>query len=430
MRRTIALAAAVSVIVLTAGCAQSPSSSRETGGPAQSQRSSSETGGPVNLSQSWWGGTTRAPLQQAVIDLYVKANPTVSIDQQTAEFSAYWDRLAVQASGKNLPDVTQMQDRYVVRFASSLLDLTPYINDGTVDVSGVDPAVLAAGQVDGKQVMIPSSFSYRALEYDADVFSAAGVNPPDATTTWSDLAKNLKAVTTSGKLAAGTYAATNQCLVDVVFYSYLKSYGTDVFNKGEVAFDVNAASGYFQYWKDLQQAGVVPPADFQAANEGANIEDSMFTKGMTALQMVPGNQFEASKARQGNIKLAGLPVGPDGPGNKLVVSGQSIGANSKNPKAAAEFINFFINDEAAAAAYKADNGIPSSTASRKAVAPLNIYAVSFYDTIKDNFAAFEPLPAVSSRVNDLLKRVCDQVAFDQASPDDAAATLLAELKAP
>lgn len=386
--------------------------------------------GPVTLSQSWWGGTTRAPLQQAVIDLYEKANPQVTITQQSSDFTAYWNRLAVQASSNNLPDVTGMQDRYVVKFASSLLDLEPYIKDGTIDVSGISPTVLAAGKVGNKQVMIPSSFSYRGVEYDGAVFKAAGVPEPTAEMTWDALATNLQKLAKSGTLPSGEYAATNQCSNDSPFYSYMKSYGTDVFAGGKPSFTAQEAAAYFTYWQNLQQAGVLPPPAFQAANEGTTIEDTMFTKGMTALQMVPGNQFAAQSSRGGQIGLAGLPVGPDGAGNRLIVSGQSVGANSKNPLAAARFINFFVNDTKAALVYKADNGIPSAEKARTAIAPLNIKAASFYDTIVSNFAIFTPLPDVSSRVNDSLKRACDQVAFGRATPEQAGATILAELKAP
>ena len=416
-RKSLLTAASVvlSTAVIAAGC---------------SSPAAQKTDGPIVLTQSWWGGTTRAPLQQAVIDLFVKDRPNVSVQQQQAEFSAYWDRLAVQASGKNLPDVTQTQDRYLVRFSKSLLDLQPYIEDGTIDVSGIEPAVLSSGKVDGKQVMLPSSFSYRGVEFDQDLFQKAGADVPGSDTTWSVLASSLKSLARSGALPAGTYAATNQCSVDNVFYSYLKSHGVDVFDGEEVVFAASDAADYLSYWYDLQKDGALPPPDFQTANEGATIEDSMFTKGMTALQMVPANQFPASAARKGNIKLAGLPLGPAGPGNKLVVSGQSIGEDSKNSKTAAMFINFFVNNPAAAAAYKADNGIPSSAGSREALSSQDIYAVAFYDTIKDNFASFNPLPEASARVNDSLLRVCDQVAFGKASSEDAAATLLAELSAP
>lgn len=413
-RHLIGVAAALSAALFAAGCSADPAATDD---------------GAAALSQSWWGGATRAPLQQAVIDLFVEENPDVSIEMQQAEFDAYWDRIAVQASGGNLPDVTQMQDRYLAQFSSALLDLQPFIDDGTIDISGIDPAVLASGQVEGKQVMIPSSFSYRGLEYDAELFASAGLKEPDGTTTWKELSNNLKKLATSQVLPAGTYAATNQCGVDAIFYSYLKSQSVDVFEGDEVAFNVDEAAEHFSYWLDLQNAGAVPPADFQSSNEGGTVEDSMFTKGMTALQTVPANQYVASTTRGGDIKLAGVPIGPSGAGNKLIVSGQSIGANSDNPREAAKFIDFFVNDEEAALAYQANNGIPSANSAREALSSQEIYAVDFYDTITDNFASFAPPPAASADLDASLIRACEQVMFGNASPKEAAETMKSEIEA-
>lgn len=433
-KRAVATASGLIFVAgLMVGCSGPPSAEPSSAEPSSAERSSAEpSNGPVALSQSWWGGTTRAPLQQAVVDLYVKAHPNVSVEQQLAQFEPYWDKLAVQASSHNLADVTQLQDRYLTQFYSALLDLKPYIDDGTIDIKGIDPAVLAAGQVNGKQVMIPSSFSYRAVLYSSDLFAKAGVDAPGLTTTWAELATNLKTLADSGALPNGTYAATNQCYSDAPFYAYLNSNGATAFDGDTPAFTVDDAASYYSWWHGLQEAGVVPPPAFQTTNEGLTVEDTMLAKGMTALSMPAANQFAAAQAsRKDKLKLAPVPVGSSGAGNELTVSGQSIGANSKQPKAAAEFINFFVNDTGAAVAYKGDNGLPSASAARQAlIASQDLYAVSFYDTIRENFVASKPKPKVASRVSVSLARTCDQVAYGQATPKQAAATLLADLTAP
>src|ERR1043165_2872045 len=65
----------------------------------------------------WWGNPERDKRTNAVIDLYQKANAGVTIDPETYAWNDYWPKLATQAAGQNLPDVIQMDYRYIFEYA-------------------------------------------------------------------------------------------------------------------------------------------------------------------------------------------------------------------------------------------------------------------------------------------------------------------------
>ncbi|HET7717973.1 MAG TPA: extracellular solute-binding protein, partial [Bauldia sp.] len=79
----------------------------------------------------WWGNPDRDKRTLAVVDLYQQENPDVAIDPETYAWNDYWPKLATQAAGRNLPDVIQMDYRYIFEYArrDQLADLTPFLGN-------------------------------------------------------------------------------------------------------------------------------------------------------------------------------------------------------------------------------------------------------------------------------------------------------------
>ena len=77
--------------------------------------------------------------------------PDVTIDPETYAWNDYWPKLATQAAGQNLPDVIQMDYRYIFEYArrGQLADLTPFVGK-EIDLADFDPNQLESGKVDGK----------------------------------------------------------------------------------------------------------------------------------------------------------------------------------------------------------------------------------------------------------------------------------------
>lgn len=105
--------------------------------------------GSASLTIAWWGNQTRNERTQQVLDLYSDANEGITFDGQFAEWADYWTKLATASAGHTLPDIVQMNDSYLAQYVSNglLVDLTPYIEDGTIDVSNISDNALDPGRV-------------------------------------------------------------------------------------------------------------------------------------------------------------------------------------------------------------------------------------------------------------------------------------------
>ena len=108
-----------------------------------------EEGEPVELVTSWWGSQIRNERFISCFDLYTEQNQGVSIETQTSSFDDYFVTLSAAAAGGTLPDLMMSQSDYMAPYvnAGQLLDLTPYIESGALDVSNVSKAVLDTGRM-------------------------------------------------------------------------------------------------------------------------------------------------------------------------------------------------------------------------------------------------------------------------------------------
>ncbi|MGH6922332.1 MAG: ABC transporter substrate-binding protein, partial [Propylenella sp.] len=99
----------------------------------------------------WWGNPERDKRTYAVVDLYKAKNPDITVDPENYAWGDYWTKLATQAAGQNLPDVIQMDYRYIFEYArrGQIAALDEFIGK-EIDLSDFDANQLASGKVDGK----------------------------------------------------------------------------------------------------------------------------------------------------------------------------------------------------------------------------------------------------------------------------------------
>ena len=152
------LTTALAVILAAASLAACGSSSQGTsegaktenqGEAAKSEGGSSDSS---SLIMAWWGNQVRNERTQQVLDLYAEQNPGVTIEGQFSEFNDYWKKLATASAGHTMPDIIQMDYKYLEQYVSNdlLVDLTPYIEDGTIDVSKCNEDVMNSGKIGDK----------------------------------------------------------------------------------------------------------------------------------------------------------------------------------------------------------------------------------------------------------------------------------------
>ena len=154
MKKNLAvLAAGLLAVSMLGGCGGSGNAPSNTDSPASNkeapeQSNASDTAADSSegnaLTISWFGNQARNERTQQVLELYSNANEGVTFDGQFTEWADYWTKLAVASAGHSLPDIVQMDYSYLEQYVSNglLVDLSPYIEDGTIDLTNVSDNAL------------------------------------------------------------------------------------------------------------------------------------------------------------------------------------------------------------------------------------------------------------------------------------------------
>jgi len=158
------------------GCSGSAASSN-----SQTAAGDNSSDGAVKMTMSWWGNQVRNERTQQALELYGEQNPGVTIEGQFSEWSNYWDKLATSAAGQAIPDLVQMDYMYLDQYVKNgmLLDLTPYIEDGTLNVSDISENTMASGSVDGGIYAICAGINSPSLLYNKNLLDENSIEIKD-----------------------------------------------------------------------------------------------------------------------------------------------------------------------------------------------------------------------------------------------------------
>ena len=186
----LALAAVGVLSISTLGaCGGSGSDSGE------SSSESSSSSGSSDLVMAWWGNQVRNEKTQEALDKYKELND-VTVEGQFYQWNDYWSKMATAAAGNSMPDLIQMDYSYIDQYVENgqLLDLTPYIESGALDVSNIPDNVLQMGVVGDGNYGIAAGVSGNCLFYNKTVTDEAGVTIKD-NMTYDEFVEIAKTVT-------------------------------------------------------------------------------------------------------------------------------------------------------------------------------------------------------------------------------------------
>jgi multiple sugar transport system substrate-binding protein len=119
----------------------------------------------------------------------------VTVKRSAFDTSDLTNRALLAAQQGNAPDIIVLDNPVVSTLAEAAI-LTP-ADDLGLDVSGISENLLAAGQIEGETYGVPIGANTLALYYNAEVLTAAGVDPASITD-WEGLNAALEAVTAAG----------------------------------------------------------------------------------------------------------------------------------------------------------------------------------------------------------------------------------------
>ncbi|WP_405474990.1 ABC transporter substrate-binding protein [Paenarthrobacter ilicis] len=421
-RKSVAFAAAISMLGLTAACS-SPSSNNQP------------EDGPVEIRFSWWGNATRADLTTKAIKEFEAANPNIKVKPEYGDISGYFDKLATQVAANDAPDVITMGGAYPAEYANrgALLDLSKV--SGSLDLTKLDQGAVENGQVKGTQYGVSTGANALAVVVNPAVFTAAGVElPDDSKWSWDDFASVAKNITE--KSPKGTYG-TATVLTHDSLDAFARQRGKSLYTQdGQLGLDKDTVQAYFDYSLKLSESGAAPSASETVEKLNASTEQTLMGMGQAGMMLTWSNSLTAlSKASGAELKLLKLPGEKPTPGIWLQSSQfYTISARSKHTDAAAKLVNFLVNNEAAAKIIQSDRGVPSNSGMRSAIGdlltPQGKTEAAYIDEVgKMDFAPTFIGPTGSTAVSEITARLNTDVLFKRLSPEKAAEQWINESKA-
>lgn len=323
-------------------------------------------GAPVTLKFSWWGNQNRHDYTQKILDKYTELHPNVTFEAMPSGWDGYFDKLSTQAASGSMPDIVQMDYLYITTYAknNSLADMQPYIDNGTIDVSGISEAVLNTGRIDDKLAGIVGSTGTLAVGYNPQVFEEAGLEEPNQSGdwTWDDFVATAKKVKeTTGKLgvtSTGVVDDTN------LFNYWVRQHGEQLFSDDKRSLgykDDQILVDYLDLWKDLMDTGAAANPDEYAQIQTLGQEAGPVVTGEAAMINENNNYASKLSSRNGNLKITTPPVNSINPKAMWNKPGYflCISETSKVKDEAAAFISWFLNSEEANDIMMAERGVPS-----------------------------------------------------------------------
>ncbi|WP_219414653.1 ABC transporter substrate-binding protein [Pseudonocardia nigra] len=435
MRSAGIAAGALALALVASGCGGSTSIGAN---PNEGADGTGEVTGNVRV--AWWGSGPRNELTNAVIDQFTAAHPGTTVEGESADFGAYFERLNVQASSGNLPCVTQLQGRQLNDYTTKnvLLDLQPMIDSGAIDVSEIPDEVLDTGRgLDGTLYMIPYGAAYDAMVVNRTLAEAAGVGLPAEGYDWAAFGDWLAAAEPG--LPEGIPPVNLGGALPNNFISYVAGRGETLFEDRQLGFSQDLLVEYWDMWEQWRQAGLTTTAEANA-EEPEQTEQRYVAQGKVLADNLPGNALTpAQKTLDGlapGQQLASLPLpsGPAGSGNVLFTSGFSIPTSCANVPTAAAFIDFWINDDEAAATFLSNNGAVTNSRQLQQqldnpeLPPLKRAELDLYQKIVAGtpVAVVYP-PGYQASFEGAFTRAYESVIFGGTSTQDAAAAFFTEV---
>lgn len=406
--------------------------------PAADAEASAEN---VVIKMTWWGGQSRHDLTQSVCDLYTSQHPNVTFELSPSGWDGYFDKLSTQTASGSMPDIVQMDYLYLTTYAknNSLADLQEFIDNGTIDVANIDENLLKTGNIDGKQAALVLSTSLLNVGLNPDVLTEAGVEVPTSDWTWSDFVTMCETVQSK----TGKYGVSMDSVLDTNIYNYwVRQHGEKLFsddNKSLGYDDDKVFVDFVNMWYDLMNKEAMPDPDEYAQIATLGQEAGPVVTG-DAASIFEWNNY-ASKVSSVNDAIQMVtPPQADGSDAKGLWMKPGmffcIAETSTVKQEAAEFINWFVNDEAANDILNAERGTPVSSAIRQYLidgGKMGEQQIAMFEGV-DAAAALcgetpAPDPAGISEVNEAFKKAANSVYYGQASAEDAAAAFREEADA-
>lgn len=383
---------------------------------------------------SWWGNQTRNERTQQVLDLYSEQSG-IQFDGQFAEWADYWNKRSTASAGHTLPDVVQMDYAYLDQFVKNnlLVDLTPYVENGTIDVSNISQDILNSGKVNGGLYAIPAGINVPSLMYNKTLLEENGIEIHD-NMTMDEFYSLCKEVFEKTGYKTDVFYGNG---ADFAAY-VMRSQGTSLYGDGALGATEEQLKVFFEiYEKGISEGWMCEPSIYAERTIGTPEQmplvygSSPSTRSWCAFSW--SNSFASLQNAAGDELEVGITTWPanDSKAANYLKPGMffAVTVDGANPDEAAKFLNYWTNDLDANKILLGERGIPVSSAVSEGISSLmdesSQQVIDFvYNVIEPNSSLIDPpSPEGSAEVIQMVNQLVEKVCYQEITAAEAAAEL-------
>ena len=455
MKKKIVSVMMTAIMVLTlAACGDSGAASVDSGAPAADSGAKTETAsstetvatatpvdsvlavgtydpasaGDIEIGFGWWGNQVRDEVTKNAMDYFHEVYPNVTFNLNAQTWNDYWAQMQTFAASDMLPDLMQQDYAFIEQWveAGNLLDLTPYVESGALDLSNLSPSIVDTGRSssDGHIYAVCAGENAPSLLYNKTLTDSLGITVPD-NMTWdqfAELSRKIYAESGYGVI----YGNTNS---ENPLTYYARGLGHQAFFEADgLSTSVEEMTGYYQRLLDGVSEGWMYDTNKIANVSEATIPEYPLVYGTdpsvrTWVAFAFSNQLSAyqAAAEADGIEL-GITSWPENNPTQAnyLKPGQffSITTDTKNPDLAVAILNYLINDTQGGILLQAERGVPASTKVAADIAeevgkkdPTYPVIVKYLEFVAGNSSnIFPSLPGYAGTVNDdAIKPTADEI---------------------
>lgn len=407
------------------------------GGDGGTEEPTGRGDGDVTLNMAWWGSDVRHGITEEVIDAFEAEHPNITIVGQPGEWAGYWDRLATTVAAGDMPDIVQMDEKFISTYAGrdALLDLSTLEN---LDTSAIDPGALASGELDGSLYGLVVGIGVVSVFANLTLLEEAGVPAPDDTTwTWEDFREIGQQVTEN--TAPNVYGVQYMGLGDTDLRLWVRQHGETLWTEdGQFGASVETVASFWEYVLSLVESGAAAPPSTAQEWYTAGLSGSGTGTNQAAFGLWWHSQLSAMAEVSGQDLVHMMPpVLADAEDSGLYYKPSmywSASANTEHPEEVGLFLDFLVNSPEAGELLLVERGVPANPEVREHIAGMlsevDQAVVDYVDRVADVVGEAAPVtPEGAADTEFLVQRYTFEVLFGALTPQEAAERFVAEAQA-
>jgi multiple sugar transport system substrate-binding protein len=337
----------------------------------------------IDFGLSQGGGPFGQQSLSTLVDQFQAAHPDIVVEVDTPQGFRGQLGLADMAAEY---DCFQASPSFDDESLAAIVNMEPFLaTDATVSEDDFFPAALQQFTYQGQLWGLPGNITVSVMNYNKDLFDAAGLDYPSVDWTTNDFLELAVALTKSeGETQQYGYVPVSFGANDLV--SFMDRLGADMLDDSvdppRLVFDSPSVVEAFRWYTSLAtQYGVQPAVSEDTGQfEGGRGQQALINEGLAAMWMDSGGGFFGGPGGRGfaggpggasnlNTGVVPLPAGPnsaEGSGFQSV-DGYFISAQSEARQACWTWIAFLSEQPSAASGLPARRSVAESAAYRQQV---------------------------------------------------------------